>query len=102
MFANTGFGADGSRTALTPVDRRRHDHHWHRAPVPARDEWVSRLPQLTRSIDRSDGTRTDFGFSEVLVDDLVETGIQRFGPVPQRGGSPSSRTRDGMRRTRAA
>src|SRR5437762_3389765 len=75
---------------------------WCRWAEPARDEWASRLPSSPDRSGGSDGTRTDFGFSEVLVDDLVETGIQRFGPVPQRGGSRSSRTRDGMRWTRAA
>src|ERR1700674_1871314 len=37
-----------------------------------------------------------------MLDDRIETGVLRFGPVPQRGGSRSSRTRGGMRWTWAA
>ena len=40
-----------------------------------------------------------FGISEISLDASVEAGIERSGPVPQRGGSRSSRTRDGMRWT---
>jgi hypothetical protein len=31
------------------------------------------------------GREVNFGISEILLDDLVETGVLRFGPVPQRG-----------------
>jgi hypothetical protein len=41
----------------------------------------------------------DFGFSEFNFDGRVETGILRFGPVPQRGDTRSSRPRGGMRWT---
>jgi hypothetical protein len=35
----------------------------------------------------------------IMLDGLIETGIFQSGPVPQRGGSRSSRTRGGMRWT---
>jgi len=43
--------------------------------------------------------RHQFRIFRILLDGLVETGISRLGPVPQRGGSRSSRTRGGMRWT---
>src|SRR5882724_2210208 len=50
------------------------------------------------------GTRatesTHFGFSEISLDGEVETEIYRFGPVPLRGVTRSSRTWGGMRWTR--
>ncbi len=51
-------------------------------------------------LTKAGSAATNFGISEIVLDGGVDTGIFRFGPVPQRGGSRSSRTRGGMRWTR--